>query len=155
MNRLFFLLLLGSLLSACSVLHPYRLPTPPVSPELKAQRKAAERARKQSARAAGKHSKEKADADDAAPAAAAGATGAAPAGADAAAPKEPSQANKVKYDKKTGLMKKPKLLRRRVHKEPRKPFKPFKSIRNLFHHKPKPHGKARPNAPDPAPTPTP
>lgn len=144
-NRLFFLLLLGSLLGACTLLHPYRLPTPPMSAGLKAQRKAAERARKQSAHAA-KQSKQKADAGaDAAP------TGAAPA-ADAA-PKEPPRNAKLKYDKKTGLMKKPKLMRRRVHRQPGKPFRPFEAIRNLFHRKPKPHGKANPSAPAPAPVP--
>lgn len=137
--------MLGWLLGACSLLHPYRLPTPPVSPELKAQRKAAERARKQSAHAA-KQSKKNADATaDAAP------TGAAPA-ADAA-PKEPSRSAKLKYDQKTGLMKKPKLMRRRVHKQPSKPFKPFEAIGHLFHRKPTPHGKAKSSAPVPAPAP--
>ncbi len=151
-NRLFFLLLLGSLLGSCSLLHPYRLPTPPLSPELKAQRKAAERARKQSARAAGKQSKEKADADEAPPAGAAPA-GTAPATADAA-PKEPPHGAKLKYDK-NGLMKKPKLARRRVHKQPGKPFKPFAGLRHLFHHKSQPHGKAQPRPPRPDPVPAP
>ena len=149
MNRLFLLLLLGPLLGACTLLHPYRLPTPPVSPELKAQRKAAERARKQSARDAGRHSKQKADADAAPPA------GAAPAAPADAAPKEPSAANQVKYDKKTGLIKKSKLMRRRVHKEPKKPFKPLEAIRNLFHHKSQPHGKPKPRAPRPDADPAP
>ena len=141
--RLLFLPILGLLLSACSLLHPYRLPTPPVSPELKAQRKAAERARKQSAHTA-RQSKQRADASaDAAP------TGPAPA-ADAA-PKEPPRNARLKYDRKTGLMKKPKLMRRRMHKQPGKPFKPFAALRNLFHRKPKPHGKAHSSAPAPAP----
>lgn len=151
-KRLFFFLLLGLLLGACTLLHPYRLPTPPMPPELKAQRKAAERARKRSARAAGKQSKEKAaDAADAPP------PGAAPAPAATAAdasPKKPPRGSKLKYDK-NGLMKKPKLERRRVHKRAGKPFKPFAAIRNIFHHKPRPHGKAQPPAPRPGPAPTP
>lgn len=136
-NRLFILLLLGALLGSCTLFHPYRLPTPPTSPEVKAQRKAAERARKQSARAAGKHSKQKADAADAPPAA----SGAAPADKAADAPKEPAKAGKLHFDKKTGLMKKPKLKRRIVHKQPRKPFKPFDAFKNLFHRKAKPNAK--------------
>ncbi|MFD1468416.1 hypothetical protein ACFQ48_09285 [Hymenobacter caeli] len=147
MNRLFILLLLSLLLGACTLLHPYRLPTPPVSPELKAQRKAAERARQQSARAAGKHRKQKEEAAAAPP------PGAAPAAADAAPAKEPSAANKVKYDKKTGLVKKPKLMRRRVHKAPKKPFKPFEAIGNLFHPKSHPHANPKPSSPRPAPAP--
>ncbi len=137
--------MLGLLLGACSLLHPYRLPTPPMPPELKAQRKAAARARKQSAHAA-EQSKQKAADADATP------TGTAPAAADAA-PKEPPRRAKLKYDKKTGLMKKPKLMRRRMHKQPGKPFRPFEAIGHLFHRKPKPHGKAQPSAPAPAPVP--
>ncbi|WP_157886749.1 hypothetical protein [Hymenobacter sp. PAMC 26628] len=136
MNRLVILLLLGALLGSCRLFHPYRLPTPPTSPELKAQRKAAERARKQSARAAGKRGKQKADADDAPVA-----SGAAPAATATEAPKEPAKASKLHFDKKTGLMKKPKLKRRIVHKQPRKPFKPFEAFKNLFHRKPKPNAK--------------
>jgi len=135
-NRLFILLLLSTLLGSCTLFHPYRLPTPPVSAEVKQQRKAAERARKQSARAAGKHSKKKGDDD--APAAA---SGAAPSASATDAPKEPAKAGKLHFDKKTGLMKKPKLKRRIVHKQPRKPFKPWESFKNLFHHKAKPNAK--------------
>lgn len=140
-NRLFILFLLGALLSSCALFHPYRLPTPPTSPEMKAQRKAAERARKQSARAAGKHSKQKADDADDAPAASGSA---APAASATDAPKEPAKAGKLHFDKKTGLMKKPKLKRRIMHKQPRKPFKPFEAFKNLFHRKAKPNAKPHP-----------
>lgn len=134
-NRLIILLLLGALLGSCRLFHPYRLPMPPVSSEVKAQRKAAEHARKQSARAAGQHRKKK-DATDDAPTA----SGAAPT-ATADAPKEPAKAGKRHFDKKTGLMKKPKLKRRIVHKKPHKPFRPLEAFKNLFHRKAKPNAK--------------
>ena len=135
-NRLFILLLLGSLLGSCTLFHPYRLPMPPTSPEVKAQRKAAERARKRSARTAGRQSKQKAD-KDAAP-------GAAPAATAADAPKKPAKAGKLHFDKKNGLMKKPKLKRRIMHKQPHKPFRPFEAFKNLFHRKAKPNAKPHP-----------
>ena len=58
----------------------------------------------------------------------------------------------VRYDK-SGLMKKPKLIRRRIHK-PSKPFRPWQSIRNFFkyglHAKPNYSPDHRPAAPAPA-----
>ena len=133
-------LLLG-LLTSCSVydsiFHPYRLPTPPMSADAKAEARAAETARQKGLTL----NTEAADKDD-------GTTPAAPGGAaPGAADKDPKADNKLtynelpagtklKYDKNL-LLKKPKLKRRQYHHYETRPLKPNKvsrENRRLRHH---------------------
>ena len=148
------------LLSGCSVyhklFHPYRLPTPKPSPEFLAQQKAKKtktgflsfrRSSKQGERLGGTPGAgAEAATDVSTPAGGA-------VGTPAATP-QPARAlperSTVRYDQ-NGLMKKPKLLRRRVHK-PAKPFLPGQAIRNFFKFK----RHAKPNySPDHRPAPKP
>ena len=136
------LLLLLALLCGCSayeaVFHPYRLPTPEPSPEFKRQLKAKKLADKTRGKAS--RAKKPASAD---PDATAAADAAPPDRADAAeASQQPANSkSSVKYDK-GGLMKKPKLLRRRITKPTAPGGGPIQSIRNFFKYKL--HGKHKP-----------
>ncbi|WP_426060401.1 hypothetical protein [Hymenobacter sp. B1770] len=159
-------MLLLIVLGSCSIFRPYRLPTPKPSPEFKAQQKAAVAARKKNeppnflnkrARA-----KEEAATDVSTP------TG----GAIKAPPTTPEartlpERSTIRYDK-NGLMKKPKLMRRRINKPAPKPFRPWKAIRHFFKfikhgkpnyspdHRPAPKQPVEPTAmPDPTPGATP
>ncbi|MBD2767029.1 hypothetical protein IC235_03865 [Hymenobacter sp. BT664] len=172
-----FWALLLAVLGGCTIFHPYRLPTPKPSPEFLAQQKAKKakekknrqemreeiRGNKRSLLALGRRKKKNGDSDDdpvveAATDAASPTAGPAPASAVAptAAPEEartlPERAT-VRYDKQ-GLMKKPKLMRRRVHKPAGQPFRPWKAIRHFFkfnlHAKPNYSPDHRPAAPVPA-----
>ena len=124
------LLLVG--LGGCRIFHPDRLPTPKPSPEFKAQQKEAEARKKANGKAAGGLfqkkvvASEEAATDVSTPSGAATAT---PTAAAAAARTLPERST-VRYDKQ-GLMKKPKLMRRRVNK-PSKSFRPWQSIRSFF-----------------------
>ena len=154
-------MLLLAALGSCSVyhkvFHPFRLPTPKASPEFIAQQKAAEKAKKDKM-PSGLFKKRKAAATD--PEAATdvstpgGGTITAPSGAPVA--RTLPEKSTVRYDK-NGLMKnKPKLMRRRVHKNT-KPFRPWQLVRNFFkyglHGKPNydPSHRAAPRVPAPAP----
>lgn len=153
----FFSLLFGTLLLAglgsCSlyhkVVHPYRLPTPKPSKQFIAQQKAekkAKEAREKEAKASSGQktgllgglfgSGKKKDANNGgAPEAATDVS--TPSGAPLAAATPTAAATStlperstVRYDKHQ-LMKKPKLNRRKIHKQ-RKGFHPIDSIRNFF-----------------------
>ncbi|WP_156176391.1 hypothetical protein [Hymenobacter terrenus] len=150
-------------LGGCKIFHPYRLPTPKPSPEFKAQQEAA-KARKKAALASDsklkKKKKNKEDATDEAATDVSTPTGApleavAAATPEAQAAKLPERST-VRYDKQ-GLMKKPKLMRRRRHNKQPKPFRPIESIRNLFkygfHAKPNYSPDHRPAPRTPAPEP--
>lgn len=160
------LLTLLALLAGCGVyeglVHPYRLPTPPLSPELKRQMKAkqlvnknrdkARRAKKP--KSADPEATAAADADPPAKAAAATDDGTA-----AAEPK--AHKHSALYDKKE-MLKKPKLLRRRYHKPTGGGSNPLRRLQTFFksklrHGKPKPKPKAAPadDAASPAPEPDP
>jgi hypothetical protein len=153
-------LLLGVLLATlggCSVyrkvFHPYRLPTPKPSPEYLAQQKADKKARKASQPTP--LFKKKAAAPEEAATDVSSPTGG-PVATTAATPETrtlPERAT-VRYDK-AGLMKgKPKLMRRRMHKQS-KPFRPWQSIRKFFkfglHAKPNYSPDHRPAVPAPQP----
>ena len=122
------LLLAG--LGGCKIFHPYRLPTPKPSPEFVAQQKAAKKA-KNAKTPSGLFKKrpatpsEEAATDVSTPT---GGTVTVP----TAAPETRTlpERSTVRYDK-NGLMKKPKLTRRKVHKY-HKPFRPWESIRHFF-----------------------
>ena len=152
---LLLLLLLLAALPGCSVyegvFHPYRLPTPETPPEFKRQKKAKALAAKGRDKAASVKKPKSADPDaaDAAapPAARSGADAGSREEADAGARQPATTKSSVQYDK-AGLMKKPKLLRRRITKPPGNGFHPFRVFKNLF--KSKPHGKSKPK-PDAAP----
>ena len=143
-----FLLLLALLvaLSGCSVydsiFHPYRLPTPEAPPEFKRQMKAKGLANKNRDKAANVKKPKSADPDAAAPPEAS-ADDDAKATADAGTRQPATSKSTVKYDK-GGLMKKPKLLRRRINKPVGSGFHPFRSIKNFFKYKL--HGKPKPKA---------
>ncbi|UOQ98472.1 hypothetical protein MUN81_03050 [Hymenobacter sp. 5317J-9] len=158
------------LLSSCTlyhkVVHPYRLPTPKPSPEYKAQLEA--KKKKEKALLSFQHDadkKAKANGDDTEEAATdvstpSGGTMGTPV-ATTTEPRTLPERSTVRYDKK-GLMKKPKLKRRKVNKQ-HKPFRPLQSIKDFFkyglHKKPNydiDH-KVAPKAPqdEPAPNPAP
>ena len=185
----FFSLLLGALLLAglgsCSlyhkVVHPYRLPTPKPSRQFIAQQKAEKKARaareKEAKASSGQKtgllgglfgSSKKKQAKDANGAPEAATDVSTPSGAPlasatpaAAATSTLPERSTVKYDKQL-LMKKPKLNRRKIHKQ-HKGFHPIDSIRNFFkfglHAKPnyspdhRPAPKQPKAAPDDAPAP--
>jgi hypothetical protein len=157
--------LLLSVTSSCSIFRPYRLPTPKPSPEFKAQQKAAAAARKRNEPP--RLFKKKPAVEESATDVSTPTGGAlkAPAGTTASTEARtlPERAT-VRYDK-NGLMKKPKLMRRRINKPARKPFRPWKAIRHYFKfkkhgkpnyspdHRPAPKEPAETNAmPDPAPS---
>lgn len=154
--RLLLALLLLAELPGCKVydriFHPYRLGTPEPSPEFKKQQKAKELKAKEGSKAAKAAQKAKGKSTETVEASSADS---APS-ADAAAPDEksalPEKHKKVKYDKQ-GLMKKPKLLHRRIHKPVSKGFHPIDSFKNLFRGKPKdkPSGKGKDKDPADAP----
>ena len=162
MKPLLLLLALLAALSGCSVydrvFHPYRLPTPEAPPEFKRQMKAKGLANKNRDKAANVKKPKSADPDAAAPPeASADDDGGAKATADTGTRQPATSKSTVKYDK-AGLMKKPKLLRRRITKPVSSGFHPFRSIKNFFkyklHGKRKPKSKAAPTdaaAPDAAP----
>lgn len=147
--------LLLTALGGCRIFHPYRLPTPKPSLEFKAQQKAA-KARK-SREPTPIFTKRK----SAAPTEGAATDVSTPSGGPVTAPAAPAEprvipdSRKVKYDKH-GLMKKPRLMRRRVHKHSQ-PFRPWQSIRNFFkfglHAKPNYSPDHRPVVPTPTPAP--
>ena len=185
----FFSLLLGVLLLAgldgCSlyhkVVHPYRLPTPKPSREFLAQQKAEKKARATREKAAQANSGQKSgllsglfgsskkkQAKDANGAPEAATDVSTPSGVPVASATSAASATStlperstVKYDKHQ-LMKKPKLNRRKIHKQ-YKGFHPIESIRNFFkfglHAKPnyspdhRPAPKQPKAAPDDAPAP--
>ena len=152
----FFSLLLGVLslsLGGCSlyhkVVHPYRLPTPKPSKQFIAQQKAEKKAKeareKEALANSGQKtglfggllggSKKKAANADGTPEAATDVStpsGGALASATPAAPAASTlpERSTVRYDKHQ-MMKKPKLNRRKIHKQ-RKGFHPIDSIRNFF-----------------------
>jgi hypothetical protein len=127
--------LLLAALGGCKIFHPYRLPTPKPSPEFKAQQKEAEARKKASNLTDSPFNKKK----KAAPAEEEAATDVSTpsGGAIAAPPAATPEARKlperstVRYDKH-GMMKKPKLMRRRRHNKHGQPFRPIESIRNFF-----------------------
>jgi hypothetical protein len=149
--------LLLVVLGSCSVFHPYRLPTPKPSPEFKAQQKAAASARKKRESNTPLFKKKPNPADEEAATDVSTPSGA-PLASTAATPEARTLPERptVRYDKQ-GLMKKPKLMRRRRTKPSSKPFRPWKSIRHFFkydlHAKPNYSPDHRPVAPaaDPAP----
>ena len=188
LSSAFLSLLLGALLLAglngCSLYHrlahPYRLPTPKPSREFVAQQKAEKQAREARQKEAQANSgqksgllggllgsgKKKQAANGEVPEAAtdvstpSGGPLASTAPATAATRTLPERST-VRYDKQQ-LMKKPKLNRRKIHKQ-RKGFHPINSIRNFFkfglHAKPNYSPDHRPAprqpraAPDAAPAP--
>jgi len=178
----FFSLMLGVLLvaglSSCSlyhkVVHPYRLPTPKPSKQFIAQQKAEKKAKEARAKEAQANSGQKTgllgglfgsskkkDANNSgAPEAATDVS--TPSGAPlasatptAAATSTLPERSTVRYDKHQ-MMKKPKLNRRKIHKQ-RKGFHPIDSIRNFFkfglHAKPNysPDHRPAPKQPKPEP----
>ena len=123
------LLLVG--LGGFRIFHPYRLPTPKPSPEFKAQQKAAEARKKANGKAAGGLFQKKAVASEEAATDVSTPSGTATAATPtAAAARTLPERSTVRYDKQ-GLMKKPKLMRRRINKSS-KPFRPWQSIRSFF-----------------------
>ena len=152
--------LLLAALGGCSVyhkvFHPYRLPTPKPSPEFLAQQKADKEARKAAAQPAPLFKKKSAapeeEATDVSSPTGGPVAGTATTPAATPATRTLPDRPTVRYEK-SGLMKKPKLMRRRIHK-PSKPFRPWQSIRNFFkyglHAKPNYSPDHRPAAPPPA-----
>ncbi|MBD2722875.1 TMEM199/VMA12 family protein [Hymenobacter armeniacus] len=157
------------LLSSCTlyhkVFHPYRLPTPKPSPEYKAQLEAKKKKDKELL-ALQRDTEKKTKSGDGTEEAAtdvstpSGGALSAPT-ATTTAPRTLPERSTVRYDKK-GLMKKPKLKRRKINKQ-HKPFRPWQSIKDFFkyglHKKPNydiDH-KVAPKAPqdEPAPSPAP
>jgi uncharacterized protein with von Willebrand factor type A (vWA) domain len=128
------------LLSGCTlyqkVFHPYRLPTPKPSPEYKAQLEAKKKKEKEmltfqhdaekKSKSGGGDGTEEAATDVSTPN---GGTFNTPAAATTEARKLPERST-VRYDKK-GIMKKPKLKRRRINKQ-HKAFRPWQSIKDFF-----------------------
>lgn len=164
-------LLLGPL-SSCSlyrkVVHPYRLPTPKPSPEFIAQQKAEKKAREARERAANENAPKKSgifgkktEPEEEAATDVSTPTGAPVASTTAVTPEARTlpERSTVRYDKHQ-LMKKPKLNRRKIHKQ-RKGFHPIDSIRNFFkfglHAKPNysPDHRPAPKQPAAAPDATP
>ena len=156
----FFCCLFVLLLSGCSVyhklFHPYRLPTPKPSPEFLAQQKAKKSKTGFLSFSHGAKRSDRLGGDSGAGAEAATDVSTPAGGAlgtPAAAPQTPRtlpERSTVHYDP-NGLMKKPKLMRRRVHK-PAKPFRPWQAVRNFFKFK----RHAKPNySPDHRPAPKP
>jgi hypothetical protein len=151
------------LLSSCSlyhkVFHPYRLPTPKPSPEYIAQQKA--KKEKEKGLLAFTHDKKKEKSVEGGPDVEAATDVSTPSGGTVTAPSQAPAArtlpekSTVRYDKK-GLMKKPKLKRRKVNKQ-HKPFRPWQSIRDFFkyglHKKPDYEHGASPKAPKEESTP--
>ena len=151
--------LLLAALGGCSVyhhiFHPYRLPTPKPSPEFLAQQKADKKAGK-GGKSASLFRRKSTTAPEEAATDVSSPTGGPVAAATAATAETrtlPERAT-VHYDK-AGLMKnKPRLMRRRIHKQS-KPFRPWHSIRNFFkyglHAKPNYSPDHRPAVPAPQP----
>ena len=150
-------MLLVAGLGGCRIFHPYRLPTPKPSPEFKAQQKAAKSRNKANDKAGGGLFKKKTAAPEEAATDVSTPSGAATAAVptEEAARTLPERAT-VRYDKQ-GLMKKPKLMRRRRHNKGGKPFRPIESIRHFFklglHAKPNysPDHRPAPKQPSAAP----
>ncbi|MDB5234047.1 MAG: hypothetical protein JWR44_1040 [Hymenobacter sp.] len=166
------------LLSSCSVyhkvFHPYRLPTPKPSPEYKAQLKA--KKEKEKGLLTFNRSKDKGKGGTSAGGDEAATDVSTPTGGIVTAPSAAPETrvlperSTVRYDKK-GLMKKPKMKRRRINKPAGKPFQPWQSIKHFFKfqlhakpnydpaHKPVPRVPAPdaepPATPDAAPEPKP
>ena len=146
MKPLFLLLALLVALSGCSVydsiFHPYRLPTPPLSPELKRQMKAKGLVKKNRDKTTKTKKPKSADPDAAPEATAADAAPADKPAADKDDPTAPTEPKAHKhgalYDKRE-MLKKPKLLRRRYHKPAGDGFHPLRGIKNYFKYKL--HGK--------------
>ena len=143
-------------LGGCRIFHPYRLPTPKPSPEFKAQQKAAEARKKAGANASGGLFKKKSAVSEEAATDVSTPSGAATAAVPTAeVARTLPERSTVRYDKQ-GLMKKPKLMRRRVNKTS-KPFRPWQSIRSFFkfglHAKPNysPDHRPAPKQPSTAP----
>ena len=164
----FFYCFLVVLLSSCSiyhkVFHPYRLPTPKPSPEYKAQQKAKKSKRSLLSFRHGKKINAKnedgTDVEEAATDVSTPTGGALPtpvASASTATRTLPERST-VQYDK-NGLMKKPKLMRRRINKPAHKPFRPWQSIRHFLkfnlHGKPNYSPDHRPAVPASAAEPAP
>lgn len=148
-----------TLLGGCAIFHPYRLPTPKPSPEFKAQQKAKERKSSFLSFGHGKKDRDKGtEAPDVEAATDVSTPTAAkvPASTASTEPRTLPERSTVRYDKQ-GLMKKPKLLRRRINKPAGKPFRPWHSIRHFFkfarHAKPNYSPDHRPVAPAAAPVP--
>ena len=165
MKPLFLLLVLLAALSGCSVydrvFHPYRLPTPEAPPEFKRQMKAKDLVNKNRDKAAKAKKPKSGDPDAAAsPDASPADDGGANATADTGTRQPATSKSTVKYDK-GGLMKKPKLLRRRIRKPDKPGFNPIRSVKNFFKyklhgkHKPKPKAAPADDAGSPAPEPDP
>ncbi|MBH8559741.1 hypothetical protein [Hymenobacter negativus] len=157
--------LLLSALGSCTlyhkVFHPYRLPTPKPSPEFIAQQKEKKEHEKLqndlAKSAASAKKKAGADAPEAATDVSTPSNDGATASASTAAAKSSvyPERSTVRYDKH-GLMKKPKLNRRKRHKVS-KGFHPIESIRNFFkygfHAKPNYSPDHRPAPKQPSTTP--
>ncbi len=161
------LLLVG--LNGCnlyhSIFHPYRILTPKPSAEFIAQQKAAAKARKKNEPTSFFKKKTASEDEEAATDVSTPTGGAIKTEAAVAEARTLPERPTVSYDK-AGLLKKPKLMRRRINKPAPKPFKPWQSIVHFF--KFKSHGKpnyspdhrvaapAEPDAePDAAPDPEP
>ncbi|MBF9238402.1 hypothetical protein I2I05_13435 [Hymenobacter sp. BT683] len=121
-----------------SIFHPYRLPTPKPSAEFKAQQKAAAKARKKNEPTGFFKKKTDVEDEEAATDVSTPTGGAIKTQAAAPEARPLPESPTVHYDK-AGLLKKPKLIRRRINKPAPKPFKPWQSIVHFF--KFKSHGK--------------
>ena len=173
--KLFFYCLFAVLLSSCSlyhrIFHPYRIPTPKPSLEFKEQLAAQKKAKPKTSVFSGfkKKRDEQEGAEETiktkpgapAPEAVtdvATPTGGPPQAAGAASTPQARtlpEKSTVRYDK-NGIMKNPRLIRRRLHK-PGWSFRPWQSIRNFFtfrfHGKPNYSPDHKPAVPSPAPLP--
>lgn len=152
---------LGSCTLYHKVFHPYRLPTPKPSPEYIAQQKQKKKDEKLKNDLAKSAVSARKKSGDATPEAATDVSTPSNAGATASASTADSKGSvypersTVRYDKH-GLMKKPKLSRRKRHKVS-KGFHPIESIRNFFkyglHAKPNYSPDHRPAPKQPSATP--
>ena len=135
-------------LAGCSIFRPYRIPTPATPDDIKQQQKAKALKAKEGAKAAKKAKAQQAAGEEETTVAAAPVDEAAAGPDGEEAKKKLPKASKVRYDN-NGLMKRPKLIRRRYHKPVSKGFHPIDGIKNFFsrlaHGKPKqkPSGKGK------------
>ena len=160
--------LLLTALGGCKIFHPYRLPTPKPSLEFKAHQKEVAARKKANEQAFALNKKTtNTPADEAATDVSTPSGGVVKAAnSTTAEARTLPERSTLRYDKQ-GLMKKPALMRRRVHKH-FKPFRPGQAIRNFFKfglhakpnyssdHRPAPKPSAAPDAaPDAKPDVTP
>ena len=131
------------------------MPTPDTPDDIKKQQKEKAEKAKQGAKAAKSKAKSQAQGEEETLVVAAAPTEETPATADGDAAKKLPKGSKVHYDGH-GLMKKPKLIRRRYHKPEGTGFHPFDGIKNFFSRlvhgtpKQKPSGKGKNGTDKPA-----